>query len=82
MTYTVNGFMLIDAPHSALNNAGNDSSERTENVVRVKAIRKGKKVYPMFGGASSQILVENYSGRKFNWNISPIEREENSIYKC
>lgn len=76
MTYTVNGFMLIDAPHSALNNAGNDSSERTENVVRVKAIRKGKKVYPYVSGQALRYWWRATLEEKFNWNISPIEREK------
>lgn len=76
MTCTVNGFMLIDAPHSALNNAGNDSSERTENIVRVKAIRKGKKVYPYVSGQALRYWWRTTLEEKFNWNISPIEREK------
>jgi CRISPR-associated protein Cst2 len=75
-THTVNGFMLIDAPHSALNNAGNDSSERTENIVRVKAIRKGKKVYPYVSGQALRYWWRTTLEEKFNWNISPIEREK------
>ncbi len=82
MTYTVNGFMLIDAPHSALNNAGNDSSERTENVVRVKAIRKGKKVYPMFRGGKLSDTGGELLWKKIQLEYFSIEREENSINKC
>lgn len=76
MTHTVNGFMLIDAPHSALNNAGNDSSERTENIVRVKAIRKGKKVYPYVSGQALRYWWRTTLEEKFNWKVSPIEREK------
>ncbi|KKG13762.1 CRISPR-associated protein DevR [Methanosarcina sp. 2.H.T.1A.6] len=76
MTHTINGFMLIDAPHSALNNAGNDSSERTENVVRVKAIRKGRKVYPYVSGQALRYWWRTTLEKKFNWNVSPIEREK------
>ncbi|NLK31693.1 MAG: type I-B CRISPR-associated protein Cas7/Cst2/DevR [Methanosarcina flavescens] len=76
MTRTVNGLMLIDAPHSALNNAGNDSSERTENIVRVKAIRKGKKVYPYVSGQALRYWWRTTLEEKFNWNISPIKREK------
>ncbi|MFY9410981.1 MAG: type I-B CRISPR-associated protein Cas7/Cst2/DevR [Methanosarcina flavescens] len=68
--------MLIDAPHSALNNAGNDSSERTENIVRVKAIRKGKKVYPYVSGQALRYWWRTTLEEKFNWNISPIKREK------
>lgn len=76
MTHTINGFMLIDAPHSALNNAGNDSSERTENVVRVKAIRKGRKVYPYVSGQALRYWWRTTLEDKFNWKTSPIEREK------
>lgn len=76
MTHTVNGFMLIDAPHSALNNAGNDSSERTENIVRVKKIRNGKKVYPYVSGQALRYWWRTTLEEKFNWNISPIERDK------
>ena len=68
--------MLIDAPHSALNNAGNDSSERTENIFRVKAIRKGKKVYPYVSGQALRYWWRTTLEEKFNWNISPIKREK------
>jgi CRISPR-associated protein Cst2 len=76
MTHTVNGFMLIDAPHSALNNAGNDSSERTENIVRVKVIRKGRKVYPYVSGQALRYWWRTTLEEKFNWRTSPIEREK------
>ncbi len=76
MVRTVNGFMLIDAPHSALNNAGNDSSERTENVVRVKTIRKGRKVYPYVSGQALRYWWRTTLEEKFNWKVSPIEREK------
>ena len=36
--------MLIDAPHSALNNAGSDAGDRTDNIVRVKSIRKSYQI--------------------------------------
>lgn len=74
MTRTVNGFMLIDAPHSALNNAGSDSSERTENVVRVKVIRKGRKVYPYVSGQALRYWWRTTLEEKFNWNMSLIKR--------
>ena len=41
MSNTILGLILIDAPHSALNNAGSDAGDRTDNVVRVKTIKKG-----------------------------------------
>ncbi|AKB85837.1 type I-B CRISPR-associated protein Cas7/Cst2/DevR [Methanococcoides methylutens] len=76
MTRIVNGFMLIDAPHSALNNAGNDAGERTENIVRVKKIRKGRSVYPYVSGQALRYWWRSTLAEKYNWNLSPISREK------
>ena len=35
------GLTLIDAPYSALNNAGTEASQATENIVTVKKLQKG-----------------------------------------
>ena len=55
MTNNVVGLMLIDAPHSALNNAGPDAGDRTDNIVRVKTIRKGMTRYPYVSGHALRI---------------------------
>lgn len=39
------GLVLIDAPHSALNNAGTEASQATENIVVVK--RNWQRSYPL-----------------------------------
>lgn len=76
MARTVNGFMLIDAPHSALNNAGNDAGERTENIVRVKKIRKGRIVYPYVSSQALRYWWRSTLSEKYGWNLSPIFREK------
>lgn len=76
MSKTVVGFMLVDAPHSALNNAGADAGDRTDNIVRVKAIRRGKKVYPYVSGQALRYWWRDTLAEKFGWNLSPIEREK------
>ena len=76
MAKNVIGFMLVDAPHSALNNAGIDAGERTDNIVRVKAIRKGRYLYPYVSGQAVRYWWRDTLGLKFDWKISPIEREE------
>ena len=69
------GFMLVDAPHSALNNAGSDAGERTENIVRVKKIRKGRAEYPYVSGQALRYWWRTTLAEKFGWKLSPIVRE-------
>lgn len=75
MTKTIVGFMLVDAPHSALNNAGSDAGERTENIVRVKAIRKGREIYPYVSGQALRFWWRATLAEKYGWKLSPIVRE-------
>ena len=76
MSKTVVGFMLVDAPHSALNNAGADAGDRTDNIVRVKSIRRGRKVYPYVSGQALRYWWRDTLEKKYGWNISPIERQK------
>lgn len=76
MSKNVIGFMLIDAPHSALNNAGSDAGDRTDNIVRVKAIRKGGKSYPYVSGQALRYWWRETLESKFNWEMSPIQRDK------
>lgn len=76
MPKTVIGFMLVDAPHSALNNAGADAGDRTDNIVRVKSIRRGRKVYPYVSGQALRYWWRDTLKQRFNWKMSPISREK------
>lgn len=76
MVKNVNGLVLIDAPHSALNNAGLDISDRTENITRTKIIRKGRKIYPYVSGQAFRYWWRMTLEEKFNWELSPIKREK------
>lgn len=76
MSKTVVGFMLVDAPHSALNNAGMDAGERTENIVRVKAIRRGRNVYPYVSGQALRYWWRATLEEKYGWTLSPVIREK------
>lgn len=80
MGKTINGFMLIDAPWSALNNAGKDAGERTDNAVKVKVIRKGRDVYPYVSGQAVRYWWRETLAKKFGWNLSPIERVKKIAY--
>lgn len=71
------GLTLIDAPHSALNNAGEDTSERTENIVKVKALRRGRNMYPYVSGQAWRNWWRTTLEQEFDdWKNSPIEREK------
>jgi CRISPR-associated protein Cst2 len=70
------GFLLIDAPFSALNNADTDAGSRTENTVAVKVIRKGKENYPYVSAQAWRYWWRNTLKEKYNWGMSPITRDE------
>lgn len=76
MPKTVIGFVLIDAPHSALNNAGQDQGARTDNAVVVKVIRKGRSVYPYVSAQAWRFWWRRTLEERFKWKMSPIVREE------
>ena len=76
MSNNIVGLMLIDAPHSALNNAGSDAGDRTDNIVRVKTIRKGMTRYPYVSGQAFRYWLRDTLEDKFGWNMSPINREK------
>lgn len=76
MSNNIIGLMLIDAPHSALNNAGSDAGDRTDNIVRVKTIRKGITRYPYVSGQAFRYWLRETLEDKFEWEMSPINRDK------
>lgn len=70
------GLMLVDAPHSALNNAGADIGSRTENTVIVKKIRKNGKDYPYVSAQALRYWWRETLKERFKWDISPVERDK------
>lgn len=76
MSKHVIGLVLIDAPHSALNNAGTEAAQATENIVVVKTLRKGKQMYPYVSGQAWRNWWRTTLEDEFNWEISPIERDK------
>lgn len=76
MARNIIGLVLIDAPHSALNNAGTEASQATENIVVVKALRKGNQTYPYVSGQAWRNWWRTTLGEEFNWKLSPIERDK------
>jgi CRISPR-associated protein Cst2 len=76
MSKNIIGFMLIDTPHSALNNAGTDVGAMTENTVAVKSITKKGKKYPYISGQALRYWWRESLREKCSWNLSPIERDK------
>ena len=71
------GLTLIDAPYSALNNAGIEASQATENVVAVKKLQKGRNTYPYVSGQAWRNWWRTTLEQEFDeWKSSPIEREK------
>jgi CRISPR-associated protein Cst2 len=75
MSKNVLGFVLIDAPHSALNNAGMDAGARTENTVAVKTIRRGSKVYPYVSAQAWRFWWRTTLEECYGWALSPVIRQ-------
>ena len=71
------GLTLIDAPYSALNNAGTEASQATENIVTVKKLQKGRDTYPYVSGQALRNWWRTTLEHEFDeWKCSPIEREK------
>ena len=71
------GLTLIDAPYSALNNAGTEASQATENIVTVKKLQKGRDTYPYVSGQAWRNWWRTTLDQEFDeWSSSPIEREK------
>jgi CRISPR-associated protein Cst2 len=75
MSKNLIGLVILDAPYSALNNAGTQIGDATENKVVVKTLRKGSQVYPYISGQAWRNWWRMTLGDEFDWKLSPIERE-------
>lgn len=80
MAGMVNGLVLIDAPHSALNNAGLDAGMGTENAVAVKVLRRGRSVYPYVSSQAWRFWWRNTLVNKCGWQLSPVEINKKIAY--
>lgn len=77
----VTGLMLIDAPASALNNAGSMPDELYGNKVAVKVIRSGGQVYPYVSAQAFRYWLRTTLEKgNFGWKAAPVYREEKIAY--
>lgn len=72
----VNGLVLIDAPHSALNMLGQAEGAATENQVVVKAIQRAGQVYPYVSAQAWRYWWRNLLAAESGWKLSPIDRQK------
>lgn len=77
----LNGLLLIDAPASALNNAGSVPGERTDNKVAVKHIRTKGGAYPYVSAQAFRYWLRNtLEQAAMGWQAAPIYRENKIAY--
>ncbi len=77
------GLMLIDAPYSALNNAGEPRVKKYENEVVVKTLKKGRRLstYPYISGQAWRNWWRTTLEHEFDeWNNSPTVRKDKIAY--
>ncbi len=76
----VTAVMVIDAPASALNNAGKDEEARTENAVAVKFIRTPEGRYPYVSAQAVRYWLRTMLATTPGWSSSPVFRESKVAY--
>lgn len=76
----MNGIILIDAPASALNNAGEDTEARTDNAVAVKFIRTPDGRYPYVSAQAIRFWLRTQLAQTPGWAASPVFRETKVAY--
>jgi|YNPNPStandDraft_1061719.scaffolds.fasta_scaffold06280_3 CRISPR-associated protein Cst2 len=77
----ITGILLIDAPASALNNAGKDTEARTDNAVAVKFIRTpGGNRMPYVSAQALRYWVRTQLASTQGWSSSPVFRETKVAY--
>jgi CRISPR-associated protein Cst2 len=71
------GLLVLDAPASALNNAGQEEGAKTDNTIAVKKIRAHDGVYPYVSAQAFRFWLRTtleHSGSE--WKAAPVFREK------
>jgi CRISPR-associated protein Cst2 len=77
----VTGLILIDAPASALNNAGADRDSQTDNAVATKVIRSRSGSFPYVSAQAFRYWLRTTLERgETGWKAAPIYREQKVAY--
>ncbi len=76
----VTGILLIDAPASALNNAGLDKTISDQNVTAVKSIQAGRDKYPYVSAQAFRYWLRTTIPKiNSSWINAPIYKEASSL---
>ncbi|MEW6173027.1 MAG: type I-B CRISPR-associated protein Cas7/Cst2/DevR [Bacillota bacterium] len=77
----ITGLFLLDAPASALNNAGGVSDDRFDNKVAVKVIRTREGIYPYVSAQAFRYwLRTTLEQANVGWMSAPVYREDKVAY--
>jgi CRISPR-associated protein Cst2 len=76
----VTAILIVDAPASALNNAGKDEEARTDNAVAVKFIRAPEGRYPYMSAQAVRYWLRTQLATEKGWSSSPVFRESKVAY--
>jgi len=75
------GCIILDAPASALNNAGADQGARTDNTIVVKKIRVGRAQYPYVSAQAVRYWIRTgLEAQGGDWKAAPVFREGKIAY--
>lgn len=76
----VTGTLVIDAPASALNNAGPEAGERADNTIAVKRIRTRAGDYPYVSAQAVRYWLRTYLERSGDgWKTAPTYKESENL---
>jgi CRISPR-associated protein Cst2 len=77
----VTGCLVLDAPASALNNAGADEGARTDNAIIVKKIRTPEGSHPYVSAQAVRYWIRtNLEQNESRWIAAPVRREGKIAY--
>ncbi len=77
----ITGILLIDAPASALNNAGAEEGARTDNTIAVKKVRTRSGEFPYVSAQAFRFWLRTCLDRnKGEWKAAPVQRETKIAY--
>ena len=74
------GVLFIDAPASALNNAGADTGSRTDNAIAVKSVRTKEGVFPYVSAQAVRYWLRSGLAAVPGYKAAPIRREGKVSY--
>ena len=77
----ITGCLVLDAPASALNNAGADEGAKTDNAIVVKKIRTPEGPHPYVSAQAVRYWIRtSLEANEIRWKAAPVRREGKIAY--